>query len=113
MSSSKTPAETITGERLKQLHEKEELYTKLESQYNGLMQFIESLESDTSEGQRLRVDSSGSSARRARGFGGIPPMEDEMSDAKLKAEALKGRLEDVKAEIEDLRELLNVGNGQR
>jgi len=112
MSSGKTLTETITGKRLYQLREKEELYTKLESEYNQLLQFVESLESDTSEGQRLRVDSSGSSARSARGLGGIPSMEDEMSDAKWKAETLKGRLEGIKAEIEYLRELLSVDDGQ-
>ena len=108
MSSSKTPANTITGKRLQQLREKEELYKTLESQYNRLSEFIESLESETSEGQRLRVDSSVSSAREARGLGGIPSMKDEMSSAKSKAKTLKGRLEDVKAEIEYLRELLSV-----
>jgi hypothetical protein len=106
MSSGKAPERTITGERLRQLQEKEEKLAELQRQYDMELEFVELIRTDTSEKQR-QLSSSGSCARRDRRAGGTPLMEDEMRSAEVRVENIEKQIDQVKAEIEELRIILS------
>jgi hypothetical protein len=107
MSSDKAPERTITGERLRQLQEKEEELAELQRQYDKELEFVELIRTNTSEKQRRQLSSSGSCARRDRRAGGTPLMEDEMRSAEVRVENIEKQIDLVNAEIEELRIILS------